>query len=773
MSCSMGPKASAGWGAAAPMDEPGKAQGRATPWPLGDRGRRLAWAWPRAWSGRAQAAAGAIKQWAQADVAPGRLIPWLPVAFGAGIAVYFAAEREPSVWAALTLAVAALAAAILARKRPIAFPVALAFTAAAAGFAIVTLRAASIAHPVLLAPAMGVSISGWVEVSEERDRSDRIVVRAHRIEGARILPERVRVAVRKGTAPPVGTFVELKARLTPPLQPLRPGGYDFARDLYFQQIGASGFALGQIRRVEAPVAQTLRLQYAAAVAGMRDAIDKRIRAVVAGDEGSIASALITGKRDAISKPLNEAMYVSSLAHVLSISGYHMAVVAGVVFFVLRAGFALIPSFASRYPIKKFAALAALAVSAFYLVLSGAEVATQRSFIMLAVVLVGVTLDRPALTFRTLAIAALAVLLVTPEAVVHPSFQMSFAATLALVAAYQNGAVWGKPDADDSVSARVALWGGRQIAALILCSIVAGLATTPYAAFHFHRAAPYGVLANLLAMPIVSVWIMPAGLMGVLTMPFGFDGEFWRLMGQGIGWMDAVALWVAGLPGAVGRITAFGIGPLLLGTAGMLLICLLRSPLRWGGAMLVVVASVWALATPRPDIFVAPDGRAVAVRANDGRLSLIKTGTDTFAIREWLAADGDTRAPTDPSLRAGTACDDTGCIARLADGARVSLALAPEAFEEDCRRAAVVVTLRDGPQACAALLIDRKTWRNTGAVALTRSGDIFQITAARPSGYDRPWARAVPEPSGETSTPASRRPAPRDATPREDELEVGD
>jgi competence protein ComEC len=586
------------------------------------------------------------------------------------------------------------------------------------------------------------------------------------------MPARVRVAVKKGTAPPVGAFVELRARLSPPLEPLRPGGYDFARDLYFQNIGASGFALGSIRTAQPPSTQTLWLRYAAAVDGMRDAIDKRIRAVVPGDEGAIASALITGKRDAISKELNDAMYVSSLAHVLSISGYHMAVVTGVVFFVFRAVLALFPAFTSRYPIKKYAALAALGVAAFYLVLSGAEVATQRSFIMVAIVLVAVMLDRTALTLRTLAMAALVVMLITPEAVVHPSFQMSFAATLALVAVYANSMNLPNPDADDTVSVRIALWGGRQIAALILASLVAGLATTPYAAYHFHRAAPYGVLANLLAMPIVSLWIMPMGLLGVLMLPFGFDAFFWRLMGQGIAWMDAVAVWVADLPGAVGRIAAFGIGPLLLGTAGLLLLCLLRTPLRWSGAIAVAVASLWAVSTPLPDVFIAPDGRAVAARSSEGRLAVMKTGRDSFAIREWLAADADARAADDGTLAQDITCDGVGCVARLKGGGFVALSLSPEAFADDCQRAAVVVIPGDGPTACETIMSDRTSRQHTGALILRREGEGFVITTTRPPGFDRPWARAAPA-SAEMPPTQRTRPTPRDATPRTEDLEPGD
>ena len=308
---------------------------------------------------------------------------------------------------------------------------------AAAGFATAMLKTVFIAHPVLQVPASNVEIAGYVEVREERDRSDRIVVRALKVEGARIgkKPDRVRVSVRKGTAPPVGSYISFRARLNPPLAPLRPGGYDFARDLYFQKIGAVGFVLGAIRTSEATAPPGFWLNYAAAFEGARDTINARIREALPGDKGAIASALITGKRDAIAAPVNDAMYVSSLAHVLSISGYHMAVVAGVVFFVIRAGLALIPGFAVRHPIKKWSALAALLAAAAYLLISGAEVATQRALIMTAIVLVGVMTDRAALTLRTLAVAAFAVLIIAPQALVYPSFQMSFAATLALIAAY--------------------------------------------------------------------------------------------------------------------------------------------------------------------------------------------------------------------------------------------------------------------------------------------------------------------------------------------------
>ncbi len=247
--------------------------------------------------------------------------------------------------------------------------------------------------------------------------------------------------------------------------------------------------------------------------------------------------------------------------------------------------------------------------------------------------------------------------------------MSFAATLGLVALVQIGMPRLFAAPDNSASARVALWGGREIATLVLASLVAGLATTPYAAFHFHRVTPYGVLANLAAMPVVSAVVMPAGLLGLVAMPFGFDGVFWHTMGIGIDWMIAVTQWVAGLPGAIGCMAAFGIGPVIAASVGIILLGLLRTPLRWTGAAALVLGVVWALAVPQPDVLVSGDGHNVGVRGKDGRLHLMRTAKDGFLLKEWLAADADGRQPTDASLAEGVSCDEllqlvSGCFKSL-------------------------------------------------------------------------------------------------------------
>jgi competence protein ComEC len=757
----------------------GRARSRARAWPL-------PWSqpWPLPWpvggfSGLRPSlsdfdVAARVKRWAVEEVAAGRLLPWLVIAYGFGIVIYFSAEHEPSAWAPGSLAAGCVVGAVLLRRHLAASVVALFAFAIAAGFAVATVKTSSIAHPIVRYSASGVTVAGFVELREESQHTDRFVLRVDRIDGGRVedKPQRVRLSVKRGMAPEPGSYVEAKALLEPPLQPLLPGSYDFARDLYFQQIGAAGFVRGAVTVVTPPSGAGFLARANAVVQRMRDAIDVHVRSVLSGDTGSIAAMLLNGRRDVISENLYNALFISGVGHVLSISGYHMAVVAGVVFFLFRALLALIPGLADRAPIKKWAAFGALIATTFYLVLSGAEVATQRSYLMIAIVLIGVMLDRPALTIRTLTVAALLVLLFAPQSVVHPSFQMSFAATLALVTAYDRGVPRLKAGADSALGTRAALWGTNEIMSLIIASLVAGLATTPYAAFHFHRLAPYGVVANLLAMPVISAWVMPMGLLGLIAIPFGLDAEFWRQMGYGIEWMNFISLWVASLPGAVGHVTNFGTGPLLLQTAGLLVIGLFKTPLRWSGIVLAGLGIVWAVSVPRPDVLLSADGRIFAVRGADSRLAFHHSGGDTFAVKEWLAADADTRDYHDRALGQGIACDPSGCTGKLGDGSVVAYDLTPDAFEEDCHRAVLILTTRDAPPDCAAQVIDRTIWRGRGALALHRAGTGFVIDSARAPNFDRPWAPArVSNANANAAATSPSRATPRDATPKPEDIEA--
>ena len=258
------------------------------------------------------------------------------------------------------------------------------------------------------------------------------------------------------------------------------------------------------------------------------------------------------------------------------------------------------------------------------------------------------------------------------------------------------------------------------------------------------------------------------------MPFGFDGFFWWLMGVGIDWMVAVAKWVAGLPGAVGRMAAFGTGPLVLASLAIILMGLLRTPLRWSGAAVLALSIVWAAAAPRPDVLISADGRNVAVRGADGRLHLMKSGKDVFAVKEWLAADADARVATDASLGDGVSCDASGCVSPMASGAFAALSLRPDALSDDCARAALVVTARKAPEGCAASVIDAGRLQRQGALALRLRDGGFAVDAVRSRGIDRPWSQGHGAEEGDAGLIVPRLP-PRavDATPSQSDLQADD
>ena len=459
-----------------------------------------------------------LREWICAKSGPGRLLPWVPIAYGTGIAIYFAADREPVLPAAVGLALVLCVAAFLFRRQKV-FAVAVLLAAVAAGFAVATCRTARVDHVVLTRPAFSVTLSGFVETRDIRERTDRFVLRVTQMESVRPVPRltRVRLSVRKGAAPDVGSFVTLKARLQPPLAPMQPGSYDFGRDMFFQRIAASGFVTGTIKAVEPPGGGGLSLRYAAFMQGLRDAIDGPIRGSGRRQARHRHRAVDRPPRCHHRARERRHVYFGAWPRVVDIGLSHGR--GGRRGLLCGAG-AVGADPASRRGLsnQEMGGATALAAAAFYLLLSGNEVATQRSFFMTAVVLIGVMVDRRAVTFRTLAVAAMIVLTLVPEALVHPSFQMSFAATLGLVALVQIGLPGLLASPDHSRAAKIALWGGREILTLMLASLVAGLATTPYAAFHFHRVTPYGVLANLAAMPVVSALVMPAGMLGLRPCP---------------------------------------------------------------------------------------------------------------------------------------------------------------------------------------------------------------------------------------------------------------
>jgi competence protein ComEC len=438
---------------------------------------------------------------------------WLPVAWGLGCGLYFSLPTEPPLLLgpALLLLVALAAWRDLQHQAPAGAPLWLGIGAIAAGLTAASVHTLQVTAPVLEQRG-AYMVDGRVLLVEERVKGQRLLLDQLAIEDleAAATPLRIRVS-RRNDAPAViaGDRVRMRAMLMPPSPPSAPHGFDFARYAFFEQIGAVGYGLGDVERIAAAERWTWQL----GLARLRQRIAGAITAAVPDESGAVATALLTGLRGAIPEHVWHNMQVAGIAHLLAISGLHLGLVAGTLFFALRFALALVPPLALRLPTKKVAAAMALVGAFGYLLLTGMTVPTQRAFIMTALMLVAVMADRNPFSMRLVAWAALFVLLFQPNSILGASFQMSFAAVIGLIAVYETG-VGQRPDRFAGLDRRFALY----VAGVALTTLVASLATAPFAIYHFGRLPTYGLLGNLVAVPLTAFWIMPLGLLGLILLP---------------------------------------------------------------------------------------------------------------------------------------------------------------------------------------------------------------------------------------------------------------
>jgi len=568
----------------------------------------------------------------------------VPVLLAVGALLYFSMAAEPG-WLALAAGLALLGAcAFASRARPAMH---LAFVAALLCVGGVVLAKAESwrAGTKMLGGEITTRLSGRVvEVERMANGRVRLTIDVTGTERPvlRYAPERVRVSARSipdGVEP--GAAVTGLVSLMPPSGPVRPGSYDFALEGYFDGIGASGFFLRGPEAVAGSGAPPLFTAFHAAVERARIAIANRISAQIGGPEGEIAAALVVGIRAGIPEDVNEALRRAGIYHIISISGLHMALVAGTIMGLLRAGFALFPGFSSRRPVKKYAAALALVGLAGYLFMSGGEVAAQRSFIMIAVMLVAVLFDRSALTMRNLAIAAIIVIAVSPHEVVGPSFQMSFAATAALVGGYAAWSDWRadrarQPAPNRSLPHRLLRMAAFATVGLAFTSIIAGGATAIYAAWHFQQMPSLGLFTNLTAMPIVSAIVMPFAVLGALAMPFGLDGPFFQVMGLGLTATIAIARWFAerSPTDMIGLVPAASVAVL---TVALIVATVSSTWLRLAAVPVALVGLLLLTGRPTPDLFVSEDGRLVGLDLGSGNVAVNRARPNEFTIDNWMRA----------------------------------------------------------------------------------------------------------------------------------------
>ncbi|MFC0342330.1 ComEC/Rec2 family competence protein [Paracoccus niistensis] len=662
-------------------------------------------------------------------VARAGLLIWAPVLVALGIGGWFLLRFEPRLphyGLALAGMLAALGLAWLAPRAVIAGRLdwdradllrlgGLGVALGLAGFLAAGLRLHLVAAPVMDYRYYGPVEGRVVEI--DRSARDRMRVTLDRVTLRDTTPARTPRRVRLSLTgdiplPQVGSRVMLTGHLGPPPGPAEPFGFDFRRSAFFEGLGAVGYTRTPILTVEP--APPRRLDATA----VRLALSAAMQREIGGQEGAVASALMTGDRSGIAESTNQLMRDSNLYHIVSISGLHMSMLAGFVYAALRlalAGVQALGLLVGR-PVHKLAALAALVVATVYLWLSGGGVPTERAWLMVAVMLAAVLADRRAISLRTVALAALMILLVAPEALVTPGFQMSFAATAALILLFP---AWSR-------RAQMLPWVLRGAALLVISSLIAALATSPLAAAYFNRSAQYGMVANLLVVPVMGAVVMPAGVFAALLAPVGLAGPALWLMGLGTRWMLHVAELVTGWGGAVVMVTAPHWAAVPLGGTGVTVALLALHGARGrlsrviaalAGLMVLSGALLW-LWTERPDILIAGDGTAVGLMTPAGRVLSKPAGA--FIADSWLRADGDLATAEEAAARPGWQGEKGARQASLGEFRIVHLSGkgAADRVAQACTKGAIVILAARAPEGAArdCLLLDQSRVARSGAMA---------------------------------------------------------
>lgn len=681
---------------------------------------------------------------------------WAPVAFGGGCAAYFALNSEPPAWPLVASAVLAAGLWLGARRWTLArvWTLGLMLLACfALGMAVAKLRTDAVAAPIAPAMARPTVVEGWViDVDSPGANGPRVVVAPVRIRGLapEQTPTRLRATLR-GAAPEPGQAVRLFALINPPPAPASPGAYDFGRNAYFQSMGGVAFSLAETRTAYLPL-PPWKVRVAMAVNGLRFDLARRIVARLGERTGGVAAAMTTGHEAWLDPNDVDVMRDSGLAHILSISGLHMAVVGGFVFFLVRLLVAAWPWLALRVSGKKVAAWAGLLAVGVYLIVSGAPAPAERAAITASIAFIAVLLDRQAISMHALAVAAFVVLLLQPEAIVTPGFQMSFSATAALVALAE---AW--PVRPREISAPIPILivqrAGAWLGIAVMASLVAGAATGPFAMQHFNRTAMYGLVANLASAPVSDFLIMPALALGALLEPLGLGAPFLWLAGQGIGLMLAIGEWVAGLPGAVKTVASAPDFVLPIAFVGVLFCCLWRGALRWLGLPFAAAVMLWPRA-PTPDMWIG-DGGTNAAFVQSGEAVVVRPGVRAFAVDLWSRRRG---VPPVDRPAEGWTCTRFSCAPNESASGPVAVwwgrrAPSPEQIDALCR-SAPVVSIRAAvpalPSSCEGrLVLDGTDYAHGGAVELWREGPASvnhwrAVWAAEVRG-DRPWSRAMAAP----------------------------
>ena len=645
----------------------------------------------------------------------GHLFLWMPVCFAIGIGGFFSMRVEPQAsvyWAAL---LTVLALVSVKRFQFVGRALVLGLCAVTSGFVLASVRSHSVAEVRLEFRYYG-PVEGRV-IAIDRSASDAVRLSLDKVVLFNLSPSRtparVRVALhgdQEHFSPLVGETILLAAHLSPPSGPVEPGGFDFQRHAWFQKLGAVGYTRSPAM-VLLPASDTLL------IARVRQQISNHIRDVLPTKTGGFAAAVVTGDRAGIDQASLDSLRDSNLAHLLAISGLHMGMLTGFIFAMVRGGLALMPSVSMRLPAKKCAALCALVVASGYLALSGGAIGTERAFVMVLVALVAILLDRRAISLRAVAVAALVVLVRTPEALVSPGFQMSFAATTALVAVFTEirdrewtiGPKWMRP-----------------VIATVLSSAVAGLATAPFGAAHFNQVSQMGLIANVLSVPAMGLIVVPGGVLAAILSPFGASWVGLNIMGLGLNWIMLISDWVAGFEYSVRLVPQPDRIVLPLFALGALWASFWRGSARFAGVVVILIAALVWVATDRPHILISDNGGLVGVLTEDGR-ALSKARGSGFVAGVWLENDGDDNSQSDAHAKWDNQV-------RHVTGKKTVERI------EDCGGSAILVVNAEPQRKLPCQVISPKYLRQTGSIAISKTGEIRTSRQIHGERMWHPWTK---------------------------------
>jgi competence protein ComEC len=653
----------------------------------------------------------------------GRFALWLPVAAIAGAAAYFGLRAEPPLWAGAALIALGAALSIIRNLRLIrAAGLCLAYF----GFGLAAAQLATWRQPPFPAlPSHAATITGRVTANDALPIGERLTLAQVSLDGHPIGPRRLRLhSTEAAPEATIGASIAVRARVSPPPPPAYPGGRDLQRDDWFSGLAGYGFTLG--KPAVTTTAPPARLGL------LRDRIANRIRAQLPGPRGAIAATLLTGLSDAIPEPDRAAFRDAGLSHLLAIAGLHIGIVMGIVLLATR--FVLLRSerIALFWPVRQIAALASLAAGFAYLELTGQHVPTLRSFIAAALAVLALLVGRRAISLRGWGLAVLVVISLAPEQVTGPSFQLSFAAVLALIAGYEVLRAPLSRLRGEGKAGRRAL---HHAATLILTSLLAGIASIPFIAYHFGHIQAYFVLANLIAVPLTAAWIMPWGLVALMLMPLGLSLLALTPMGWGIGVVLSLAHHVAAWPGATIAVPHLPHAAMLLLAFALAWLCLWRGQLRLLAALPALAACLIAAIAVPPDLLIAPDARVVGLATRAGLYLHTARGGDDYVASTWQNWLGHTPQPL--TAAPGASCDATGC--RLPNPGAFRLGSA----DSPCDAKVMVAQAGALPYCAGSIEIDRSfVWRN-GAIAVW-FGPPARLLTDRTDRGRRPWVFLPPE-----------------------------